>query len=395
MKRKIVLTLMCFVTTLTGMAQVKDISLNQGWNCEARVYNDTLFVATDNGLFAYDLKEENAVWKPYAFSGMTILNFVKDGDSFLVISVSDQHRTLLRSLDKGVTVTDITPSDTHNGYSWGGVLDIRQIPNDPKHVFVVYPMESDANHYSTMLESVDFGAQWTPAGKSDSHAGTFAVDSDNASHVLVYGLPREYNCVCPYILETFDSFQTLTNVAFVGDKDMFIFADIAFSPADSQRLIAAMDCGIAKSVDGGLTWQFSKDVGSNFTHILFDAAHPQRAYALRYSSTYLEEYGNVYDIELFRSTDAGDSWDKVYSVDGDVTMPERMLLYGNQLLLVGDKDKIVMLDTNQLTPTAILMPTAQPMDNHPGTVFYDLGGRKVKDAKNGTYIQNGKKIVVK
>ena len=90
-----------------------EIPLSQGYNYDARIDDDTLFVATDNGIYAYALDKPDAAWKQYAFGGMKILNFCKLGKKIMADYYPQQpqgeyKQALLLLEDYGKTSTDIS-----------------------------------------------------------------------------------------------------------------------------------------------------------------------------------------------------------------------------------------------------------------------------------------------
>ncbi len=63
--KSIIITTLALLLATAVQAQV-EIPLSQGYNYDARIDDDTLFVATDNGIYAYALDKPDAAWKQYA-----------------------------------------------------------------------------------------------------------------------------------------------------------------------------------------------------------------------------------------------------------------------------------------------------------------------------------------
>ena len=85
MNKTIIILLAALTSSICCMAQETDLFLNKGYNYDMKVYDDTLFVASENGVFALSLKEGIRAWKPYAFDGMDITTFVKSGQKMIAV----------------------------------------------------------------------------------------------------------------------------------------------------------------------------------------------------------------------------------------------------------------------------------------------------------------------
>ena len=368
---------------VAAVAQVKTFSLNHGFNHDAKVYDDTLFVACNNGLYAYPLKVESGTWKVYAFENHIVYNFVKSGSHLLAVTneneVAGRKQSLLRSDDYGRTFSDVTPSEAlvqevYDDYD-AKIIQLFQRPNDPNGLFIGYPKEPDNSssvfHSSALMESSDFGLHWEKKNSAPPCNGKMAFSFNDAAHMLVCGLTPNVHCSCPYIIETMDDFQNLTNVPYdiVDDDDQviyhhpdysmgatsgIIFHQIVFSPSSSQTLLAATTTGIAKSDDGGKTWMHTlieNAPGHYYIYIgvgkvCYDQTNPQTVYAVRNH----EDKGQ-YGYSLYLSQDGGGSWQKTYTsqVSSKASWIRELLVYNDQLILIAHEDEVLCIDKNDIS----------------------------------------------
>lgn len=392
--RRIVIILVSLSTWLYGVAQETVIPLNQGINYDAKVYDDTLFVATDNGIYSYALNEQNAAWKEYAFGGMKILNFCKSGKKIMADNYPEQpqgefKQALLLSEDFGKSSIDITPDDAMFDPQGSPSLKFWQVPDSPEHIYLdLY------GNCRTWSETKDFGKSWNAKVPTDPNHGLFAFDPNNASHMLIYGQPPGSDVPGAYILETTDNLQTLNNIAFEGESSYY-FTSMAFCPSNSQILLATNSNGIVRSADCGRTWKHISNIkGKWYNHgcqVLFCPSNPEIAYAIRVEA--LDEEINAW--EVFRSEDCGQSWKFSYAPDvyllGNIIVA---MIYTNELIIVSRKGSIMRIPIDVST-ASITMYKAQDLDiSHS---IFDIQGRRLdgQPTNKGIYIQNGKKVVVK
>ncbi len=380
--KRFLLVLTTFTIGVAAVAQVKTFSLNHGFNHDAKVYDDTLFVACNNGLYAYPLKVESGTWKVYAFENRIVYNFVKSGSHLLAVTneneVAGRKQSLLRSDDYGRTFSDATPSEAlvqkvYDDYD-AKIIQLYQRPNDLNGLCIGYPKEPDNSssvfHSSALMESSDFGLHWEKKNSAPPCNGKMAFSFNDAAHMLVCGLTPNVHCSCPYIIETKDDFQNLTNVPYdiVDDDDQviyhhpdysmgatsgIIFHQIVFNPSSSQTLLAATTTGIAKSDDGGKTWMHTLIEMSRGYYIYigvgkvcYDQTNPQTVYAVRNH----DDKGQ-YGYSLYLSQDGGGSWQKTYTsqVSSKASWIRELLVYNDQLILIAHEDEVLCIDKNDIS----------------------------------------------
>ena len=77
MKQKALLLFFGLLIGLNMMAQEKLLPSCPYYCHVAKIYDDTLFAASEKGLYAYPLRKENPKWEIYGFEGIEVANFVK------------------------------------------------------------------------------------------------------------------------------------------------------------------------------------------------------------------------------------------------------------------------------------------------------------------------------
>ena len=372
---------------------------------DAKIYDDTLFVACENGLYAYSLKTENPKWEVYGFDGMNIRNFVKSDQKIMAVCHQQDdiaRLSLLLSYDKGSSYTNINASIGFSDSQVGGgkQLSIHQALDSPDHVFIILPVASEnpmASYSGQVLESADFGNQWSVKA-SKVPANSKIVFASDPNHAMVYGQYDAVDCVCPYLLETKDAFQTITNVAFdvAETVQSFCFTSIACNPINSQHLLAATFEGIVKSEDGGRSWHHTLSWQSQGNQkVLYDPSSAQRAYAF---SEEMADW-NLYETTVFRTSDGGNTWETIFHniISGK---PDYMMLHDNRLYLTStmiDYGDGIRSSGFYSIPTDGSATSISHMTeglHHSSAEAYDLQGRRLTGTSSkGIYIRNGKKYI--
>ena len=410
MNKIIIILLAALTSSICCMAQETDLFLNKGYNYDMKVYEDTLFVASENGVFALSLKEGSRAWKPYAFEGMDITTFVKSGQKMIAVQriFTDsengriEEQKLLASYDYGMSFADITRYSSEYGYctELGNIINIHQLPDNPNHVLAVYPSNQFSGTFGTtgiVEESFEFGQEWILKDIPFPATGKLSYKSKAPYSILVYGLIPNVDCICPYVFGCSDDFQTMTElpIDILDEAHGIEFRDIAYNSSDNERLLAATSRGIAVSTDNGITWKHVVEGKSHafssigFVNVLYDINNPSNVYA--FCNCYDPDKHN-YLVELYVSTDAGGGWCKEYVSKGHQRETAKVVRYGNNFYFLTVKDEVFSLDISTLPTSISSVKQEAPAQSD---AIYELQGRKVKDVRKGLYIQNGKKIVIK
>lgn len=412
MNKIIIILLAALTNSICCMAQKTDLFLNKGYNHDMKVYEDTLFVSSENGVFALSLKEEGQIWKPYAFDGMDITTFVKSGQKMIAVQriFTDsengriESQKLLASYDYGRSFADITRYSPENGYctGLGNIINIHQLPDNPNHILAVYPSNQFFGTFGTtgiVEESFEFGQEWILKDIPFPATGKLSYKSKAPYSILVYGLIPNVDCICPYVFECNNDFHTMTELPIdILDEAYGIeFRDIAYNPSDNERLLAATRKGIAMSTDNGITWKHVVEEKGHafsfigFVSVLYDTNNPGNVYA--FCNCYDPDKHKCY-VELFVSTDAGGSWCKVYVSEDHQWETTKVVRNGNMFYFLTMKDEVFSIDISTLPTSIYSVKQEAPAQSD---AIYDLQGRRLDGlpTNKGIYTQNGKKVVVK
>jgi len=174
-------------------------------------------------------------------------------------------------------------------------------------------------------KSDDYGRTWTPMfdHESTQSIGAIAVAPSNPDVIYVAsgeGLHRPDLSVGNGIYKSTDAGKTWTHL---GLRDGFQIPALAIDPRDPNRVFAAVlghpygpneERGLFRSSDGGQTWQkvIAKDENTGASDVEIDPSNPDVMYASMWEAREGPwEDGNLFNGTgggLFKSTDGGSTW---------------------------------------------------------------------------------------
>ncbi len=174
-------------------------------------------------------------------------------------------------------------------------------------------------------KSDDYGRTWTPIfdHESTQSIGAIAVAPSNPNIIYVAsgeGLHRPDLSVGNGIYKSTDAGKTWTHL---GLRDGFQIPALAIDPRDPNRVFAAVlghpygpneERGLFRSTDGGQTWQkvISKDENTGASDVEIDPSNPDVVYASMWEAREGPwEDNNEFNGTgggLFKSTDGGATW---------------------------------------------------------------------------------------
>jgi len=172
-------------------------------------------------------------------------------------------------------------------------------------------------------KSTDFGETWVPIfdGQPTQSVGSIAVAPSNPNIIYVgsgEGLQRPDRSVGDGIYKSTDAGKTWTHL---GLRDGQQIPRLIVDPHDPNRIFAAVlghpyganeERGVFRSTDGGQTWQkvLYKDENTGAVDLAFDPTYAQIVYADLWSARQVPWEGSLegHSGGLFKSTDGGTTW---------------------------------------------------------------------------------------
>ncbi|MGA9788875.1 MAG: glycoside hydrolase, partial [Candidatus Sulfotelmatobacter sp.] len=229
-------------------------------------------------------------------------------------------------LSVGSTTAQQVPENTYQDLHWRMIGPFRGgrtraatgVPSQP-NVFYVGQVNGG------VWKTDDYGRTWAPIfdHESTQSIGAIAVAASNPDVVYVAsgeGLHRPDLSVGNGIYKSTDAGKTWTHL---GLRDGFQIPALAIDPRDPNRVFAAVlghpygpneERGLFRSTDGGQTWQkvISKDENTGASDVEIDPSNPDIIYASMWEAREGPwEDGNLFNGTgggLFKSTDGGSTW---------------------------------------------------------------------------------------
>lgn len=287
--KQTILTCIAVVGGLAAQAQTSVETVDFGLPVHAiRIYDDTIFAATDASIHYCDLKGNMG---PLYEINVVSYDLVKSGNRFY---------------DTGDEAARLS-----------------QHPLRPDCIYCSLPHRDGTMGY-TLSRSADFGGTWWTTGLCDlqlpgrPHLAFSPLDADE---VIIYGMNEYVDCVCPWMLRSHDGLETLHSVDFEMSEDRIGagIVDMAFSPTVDGLLLMAATSGLARSTDGGDAWTYVDHSEGFFCGICFDDEAPHVAYAAEMlpMPTGRDDY-HTCRYRICRSDDDGLTWSAIATVSQEL-----------------------------------------------------------------------------
>ena len=390
-------------------AQVESIGISElskdKVNCCA-VFDDTLYVGLDDGVYTYDLiKKED--WKKYCDTEKDVIKIHKDRNKVFVVLMQQTGEntysySIMYSDDYAKSFHEITVPDE---YQYKG--------------FYVNPQESNSIYFTSEIKkyvntgvfftSDNLGEEWRQLSWYDEGLGK---DTNRFPGIpLLEFNPYDDTCYAYGPISGLDSFRSFLFIShdrltsfdytirwYRGEKEDPLMpydegtfthlGNMAFSKNDVMLVTTFR--GVDKSTDGGKTWETSlavleRDDRADDKYVVFDQVNPNVAYV-----SIPNENGNM---TIYYSKNAGDTWEEIGSpikeYVNDFTNISWCCVYGEYLYFSDWKD-IYRINVSNIQ-TGISSVSAE--DNSGDGFIYDLQGRRLSaEPAHGIYIKDGKKI---
>jgi Secretion system C-terminal sorting domain len=312
---------------------------------KSHVIDNYIYVPTLNGIYRKDLRALNdTVWSLYAFPGVPIRDFVKHNDSILAIAMKAQDSIMLLSADNGKTYVNHT----------SGFL----LNKDNSNLIGLIAM-NPLNHNSIVIwrvgagveKSMDFGNTWSVLNPSiGGYQNRFAgFNPNDTTNIFITG---EFMIFESFIYSSYDSGNSWELVESIPNHCTHI---LAFHPTNPDIIMSGGEYRIAKSTDRGLSWKTDSYHGIYVTGLIYDTDNPNILYA---SGDIVSP--NAKEIQIFKSTDGGDSWSLFYTEE--IENSDGVLdihLYKNKLIIYTLVSGVYSLD---LKTTSVINPKENKID---------------------------------
>lgn len=335
-----------------------------------RIYGDTLFAATDASVQWVDLNDAR-----------------QSGGEVLCVVVYDYLRSGTKRLD---VYTDDACYQQH--------------PLCPDKIYRSEQLSAGQMGYTLSL-SADFGQTWWTTGLKELQLPgrpRIAFNPLDANEMYLFGMNEYVDCICPWVLHTTDGMETLQSVDWVmqEDREATSYMQMAFSPTEPGQLLMATTSGMARSTDGGATWDYTTGQERLFTDVCFDDREPHVAYAVEMLPSALCDQSWIH-YAVLRSSDDGQSWVMFAEIDlplyltGSTTGLRGLQCHRGQLVCWAD-DHVYLIDTARQPGYVISNVDTADRLQPVSTPSYDLTGRPSGASPSpGIIIRDGRKIAVK
>ena len=352
------------------------------------VEGDSLYVCTNQGLYAKDLSANKSTWQLVGFEGIPLQDYVRRGSDILALRYNEGGSFLLLSHDGGQTYEDVTPG-IPSKKEYERFFSLASHPTDQNTLMV-------SSNGQGILLSTDFGQTWECLTEFiyANPAATF-IGFHPARPNIIYN-SGEGIIFEGHIKISYDGGQTWNDhgnsLGFPGDNCVH---QPTFHPTNPDRWLAGGEGCVFLSDDNGQTWSCQnywddETRAAYWFFSAFDNEHPDTVYM----AGCLGRNGQKDAcIKLMCSTDGGRSWhpSQVMTFEKDLERVNDLQQYGDRLLIYSESDvyEVSKAELVAQSTTAIRSVTSDTATSP----AYDLQGRKVVNPKHGIYIINKRKVV--
>lgn len=306
----------------------ESLGLNGAVVNKLQIYQDTIYVATDQGFYKKHL--EASPWSSMGLDGKSCKSFLLFDQDEILVSIFEpgnaQETEILKTLDAGKNWNDFT-----NGF--GGdftepVLDLAVNPSDSTELF--------ASGYSVVAHSDDSGENWSPVygnwGGFATGLSVVAVNPNDTRQIWSGGQNGIEQSVLLFSEDGGNQWQDWLNLV----EAPSVVKEVAFDPDNQNVIYGGFEGGLIKTSDQGQTWKTLIDSDEN--RFFFGVEiHPQDPDII-YAAGWLKNFDNTQPLIIFRSTDGGNNWEKFqYTEDvfGGVYSMELMVDDQKEVLYLG------------------------------------------------------------
>ncbi len=381
-----------FLFSTTCFGQIKSMGFSQkieesSYFPKLQIINNTLFVCSNTGIYQKDMMKDTD-WELYAFENSPVIEFVKNGNNLIAVSMGEWNETdnlILVSNDDGKTYSERKmPYHSEDGKNC--FRRIVQNPLNKKTLLIV------DERTSGLFRSQDFGNSWTDLSPFGFiNPVTFTAYHPLDTTTIFYS--GETGFLAGTILKSTDSGITWTEYTVSGGDNCV--HQIDFHPTNPNILVFGGEGIIGKSMDKGETWTINKldQSGMYFYKVLFDKKNPETLYA---SGIYGSE--NNKRVYIYRSTDTGENWHLAYRelLDIDcggiidmVQYKNRLIFYTREGLFELDLETTPRLSNPKITVVPELTISQNPIDN---TLYFNtelnVNRIEIRDVAGRIFQQN-------
>ena len=333
---KIISLIAILLTIVSLSSEWQQLGLSDHIVNDMRLFDNYLFVGTDNGIYRKDVNQPDTLWVQLGLPELfiTSLTVIDENNIIAGLSSLTSDNPIMRTDNGGVVWYPFS-----EGIDYDALFEIMSLDVHPELTPRIF-----ATGISSVLRFNDPLSTWELVwGDWDNMAMGYhfvRIHPEDPDLIWVGG---EYGSLSPFLAKSYDSGSNWIdfNLWLVVGGDNAC-QSIAFDPFDDQTLYVGMEGRVIKSIDGGYEWEVMMESSCDIWGVRVSNHNNQIIYATSMQRSIFE------DLLLYFSNDGGLTWNTVNGGFGRrmTLCMEYRALNGNDELYLGTSGDGVFKYTN-------------------------------------------------
>lgn len=294
-----------------------------------QLFQNKIYAATDQGLYALDRGAQNQQWELLGFQGSNCQSFLMISQQEIIVSLVNKEDPEQSRLHKTTNAGESWTALNRFGRDDGPepAFDISMHPDDPSTLYAV--------GYTVVARSTDGGESWEPMyGEWQGFASGLdfiSLNPHEPEELWAGGQNAIEQALLLHSPDGGENWQQWLNLL----EPPSVPKDIAFHPVKPAEVYVGLEGGLIKTPDNGENWETL--IHSEDSRFFFGLnLHPTTPEVI-YTAGWIKRFNEPQPFIIFRSKDGGKTWQEYTNEEVDFGG-----VYDMDLVIEEGKDKLYL-----------------------------------------------------